>query len=75
GVASFFLYFQKNNTPLNQLELNLISPNSIDSGEVMTYTLEFENNTEYTFNNIEVYVKYPKGSLDSDNKSLKETET
>lgn len=72
GVASFFLYFQKNEVPLNQLELSLISPNSIDSGEILEYALEFENNTEHVFYNIEVFVKYPKGSLDHEYQIPKE---
>jgi hypothetical protein len=73
-VAGFFLYFQKNDIPLNRLEFSLLSPNTVDSGEELGYLLELENNTDYKFTDIEVFVNYPKGSLDSGDKFEKPNE-
>ncbi len=65
AVAGLFLYFQKTDIPLNQLEYSLQAPNTIDSGEIYEYTLELENNTDFKFHNIEAFVKYPKGAIDA----------
>jgi len=74
-VAGFFLYFQKTDIPLNQLEYSLLAPNTVDSGDILEYVLEFENNTDYKFNDIEVFVKYPKGSVDDEGKYPKEKDS
>ena len=75
GVAGFFLYFQKTDIPLNQLEYSLLAPNTVDSGDILEYVLEFENNTDYKFNDIEVFVKYPKGSVDDEGRYPKEKDS
>lgn len=75
GISAFFLYFQKNDTPLNQMEVVLVSPNSIDSGEELEYTLELQNNTKYDFDNVDVYIKYPKSSVDPIDGVIKEKDS
>ena len=74
AAAFFFLYFQKNSVPLNQMEMTLTSPNSIDSGDVLKYNFTLENNTDYDFNNVEVFVKYPKASVSPITNSTEERE-
>ncbi len=74
GVAGFFLYFQKNEIPLNRMDVSLIAPDRVDSGEVLEYKIKIENNTDLKFKNLSLFIKYPEGSLDPDEKYKKKKE-
>ena len=74
GIAGTFLFFKKNEVPLNRMESSLVATNSVESGKVYEYNLNIENNTKYDFTDINIYVNYPSGVVDSDTKEIKDNE-
>ncbi len=74
GVAGTFLYFKKNDVPLNRMETTLVAANSVESGKVFSYDFNIENNTKFDFKDISVYIKYPDGVVDPDTNELKDSD-
>ena len=74
SFAVLFLYFNQDRN-LGELQMSVLAPNTVDSGQVFEYTVKLENNTRNDFYNISLISKFPEGSLDPESQDFTKNKT
>ena len=74
AAASVFLWRTKYSFDQNKVSFSLFGPERIESGEEITYTIKYENNSDIELQNVRLILDYPNGSfsIDSDENKFKE---
>jgi hypothetical protein len=69
SFASFLFLFNKNEVK-SEINMSIIGPNSIKSGEFLEFLVVLENTTDLDYKDIEFTVSYPNSTIDSTEKTF-----
>lgn len=64
SFASFLFLFNKNEVK-SEIEMSIVGPNSIKSGEVLEFLVNLENPTDLDYKDVEFVISYPDSTLDA----------
>ncbi len=74
SFTSFFLFFNQS-VVKNNIEMHIVGPSSIKSGEVLNFSIVLENPTELDHRDIEFRIVFPESTIDKERKEFIKNKT
>lgn len=75
AFAFFLLTLNKNEISLQDIDISIIGPNSIKSGEDLTFTVAVDNPSDIVYEDIDMTVYYPDSTIKAENKEFVKSDT
>ncbi len=69
SFAFFYLLFNKNSVK-SDMDISLIGPDTVASGEVLEFLVKLENNSKLDYRDINLIVDFPESTVDADKKNF-----